>query len=74
MFKKRLGRNLYRSLVLARGRRYWVYAYLFAKKDRANIDQDELVSFRALARLYAQKTDEDLDKELKSEELVEICL
>ena len=32
VFKKRLGKNLYRSLILARGRQYWVYAYLFAKK------------------------------------------
>lgn len=73
VFKKRLGKNLYRSLILARGRQYWVYAYLFAKKDRANIDEDELASFRALAGLYAGKTDEDLDKELRRKELVEIC-
>ena len=73
VFKKRLGRNLYRSFVLARGRRFWVYAYLFAKKDRANIDDDELMSFRALARLYAAKTDESLARELQEKELVEIC-
>lgn len=73
VFKKRLGKNLYRSLILARGRQYWVYAYLFAKKDRANIDEDELVSFRALAGLYARKTAEDLAKEVQLKELVEIC-
>ena len=74
VFKKRLGKNLYRSIILARGRRYWVYAYLFAKKDRANIETQELAAFRALAGLYAQKTDEDLAKELRVKELVEICL
>ncbi len=73
VFKKRLGKNLYRSLVLARGRQYWVYAYFFAKKDRANIDNDELMGFRTLAGLYARKTDEDLAKEVQLNELVEIC-
>jgi hypothetical protein len=73
VFKKRLGKNLYRSLILARGRQYWVYAYLFAKQDRANIEQDELVSFRALAGLYARKTAEDLAREVELKELVEIC-
>src|SRR5271157_4046950 len=53
VFKKRLGKNLYRSIVVARGGRYWVYAYLFAKKDRANIGDNELTDFRALAALYA---------------------
>ena len=73
VFKKRLSKNMYRSLVLAKGLHYWVYAYLFAKKDRANIDDDELASFRALAALYAQKSDADLAKEVQFNELVEIC-
>jgi hypothetical protein len=73
VFKKRLGKNLYRSLILAKGRQHWIYAYLFAKKDRANIEQDELASFRALAGLYARKTDEDFAKEVQLKELVEIC-
>ncbi len=73
VFNKRLGKNLYRSLILAKGRRHWVYAYLFAKKDRANIEQDELASFRALAGLYARETDEDFDKEVQLKELVQIC-
>jgi hypothetical protein len=73
VFKKRLGKNLYRSIVVARGGRYWVYAYLFAKQDRANIDDHELEDFRALADLYARKTDSDIAKELQLMELVEIC-
>ena len=44
VFKKRLNKNMHRSIILARGRRYWVYAYLFAKKDRENIEDDELVA------------------------------
>lgn len=73
IFKKRLSRNQYRSLILARGGTYWVYAYLFAKQDRANIDDDELVSFRALAELFSRKTEDDLAREVRGGELVEIC-
>jgi hypothetical protein len=73
VFKKRLGKNLYRSIIVARGGRYWVYAYLFAKKDLANINGGELADFRALAGLYARKSDTDIAKELHLNELVEIC-
>jgi hypothetical protein len=73
VWKKRLGRNLYRSIIVARGGKYWVYAFLFAKQDRANIGDGELAEFRDLAALYARKTDADIAKELKLEELVEIC-
>jgi hypothetical protein len=73
VFKKRLNKNMHRSIILARGRRYWVYAYLFAKKDRENIEDDELNAFRDLADVYATKSDEDLAKELAAKELVEIC-
>ena len=55
------------------GGRYWVYAYLFAKKDRANINDDELANLRAVAGLYARKTDADIAKEILFEELAEIC-
>jgi hypothetical protein len=34
VFKKRLGKNLYRSIIVARGGWYWVYAYLFARAIR----------------------------------------
>jgi hypothetical protein len=73
VFKKRLNKNMHRSIILAKGRRYWVYAYLFAKKDRANIDESELMAFRKLADLYARKTDVEIAKELEAKELVEIC-
>lgn len=73
VFKKRLDKNRSRSIILAKGRRYWVYAYLFAKKDRANIHNDELKAFRKLADLYAEKTDVEIDKELEAKVIVEIC-
>ena len=46
VFKKRLNKNMHRSIVLAKGGRHWIFAYLFAKKDRANIDGDELADFK----------------------------
>lgn len=73
VFKKRLDKNRSRSIILAKGRRYWVYAYLFAKKDRANIDDDELKAFRKLADLYAEKTDVEIARELEAKVIVEIC-
>jgi hypothetical protein len=50
-----------------------VFAYLFAKKDRANIDDDELLAFRKLAELYRRKTQAELDIEIKTGALLEIC-
>jgi len=73
VFKKRLNKNRHRSIVLARGGTRWVYAYLFAKKDRANISAGELRAFRDLADVYAAKTDADLAKEIAVGELMEIC-
>lgn len=73
VFKKRLNGNRYRSIVLAKGGRYWVYEYLFAKKDRDNIDDDELIAFRALAKGYAGMTDLQLAHLVSSKDFVEIC-
>jgi len=73
VFKKRLGRNLYRSIILAKAARYWVFVYLFAKQDRDNIDNQELAAFRDLADLYARKTGPHIAREIESGELTEIC-
>jgi len=56
VFKKRLNDNMHRSIVLAKGGRRWVFAYLFAKTDRANIDPDELAVFKKLAQAYGRIT------------------
>lgn len=73
VWKKRLGRNLFRSIIVAKGGSYWVYAFLFAKSKRANIEQDELKEFRFLADVYAGKSDLDIAAELRTGEIVEIC-
>jgi hypothetical protein len=71
--KKRLGKNLYRSIIVARGGRYWVYAYLFAKNDRANIEDKDLANLRAFAAIFARKTDAEIGMELQFKVLREIC-
>lgn len=72
VFKKRLNGNLHRSIVLAKAGEFWVFTYLFAKKDRANIDDDELLAFRKLAELYRRKTKADLEAEIGAGALLEI--
>ncbi len=73
VFKKRLSNNQYRSIILARGGDYWVYQYLFAKQDRANIDDDELKAFRLIAKDYAMMTQAQADLQVTSGHWIEIC-
>lgn len=73
VFKKRLHDNDYRSIIVAKGREYWVYEYLFAKKDRANIDAAELKGFRQLANAYAGLTPAQVEELLKDKDWIEIC-
>ncbi len=53
VFKKRLNDNKHRSIILAKAGRWWIFEYVFAKKDRENIDNDELIQFKLLAKSYA---------------------
>ena len=73
VFKKRLNKNMHRSIVLAKGGRHWIFAYLFAKKDRANIDDDELADFKKLAQAYGRMTDAELKAVLNQGDLLELC-
>ena len=72
VFKKRLNENMHRSIVLAKGGRHWVFAYLFAKKDRANIDRDELAGFKELAQAYGRMTEAELASALSQGDLQEL--
>jgi hypothetical protein len=58
---------------LAKGGKYWIYEYLFAKKDRANIEDDELRAFRLLADSYAGLTAFQISQLLVNGDFVEIC-
>ena len=73
VFKKRLNDNMHRSIILAKGGRYWVYEYLFAKKDRDNIEEAELIAFRSLAKAYAGLTDVQIADLVSGRDIVEIC-
>lgn len=73
VLKKRLNKNMHRSIIIAKGGKYWVYSYLFAKKDSENINQKELEDFREIANTYAKITDKEIDLALADEILVEIC-
>lgn len=73
VFKKRLNENMHRSIVLAKGANAWVYEYLFAKKDRDNIGQDELEAFRKLAKGYEALTARQIERLVKDGDFVEIC-
>lgn len=47
VFKKRLNKNMHRSIIVAKGGRYWIYQYLFAKKDR---EISKMMNWRTFAR------------------------
>ena len=73
VFKKQLNGNMHRSIVLAKAGNSWVFEYLFAKKDRDNIDNDELVQFRSLAKTYAKLSEMQIEQLIHSHHLKEIC-
>jgi hypothetical protein len=72
VFKKRLNENRHRSIIVAKGGNYWIYTYLFAKKDRDNIDVDELAEFRRIANGYSNYTDSRINEEIRAGDLLEI--
>jgi hypothetical protein len=73
VFKKRLDKNRSRSIILASDGRFWVYVYLFAKKDLANINDDELDGFKDLAAAYRRETDANIENQVRDGKLLEIC-
>jgi hypothetical protein len=73
VFKKRLDKNRSRSIILERVGHYWVYEFLFAKKDRANITYGELAKFRDLAKSYRVLTEQRINEFTRDEVWMEIC-
>lgn len=73
VFKIRLNKNMHRGIILAKGGKNWIYVFLLAKKDMANIADDDLQRLRDLPAQYEEKSNGDIEKELKIKELVEIC-
>ena len=66
-------KNRHRSIILAKAGLFWVFEYLFAKEDRANISQSELVDYRILANGYSRLSGGDLETLLKNGDIEEIC-
>jgi hypothetical protein len=73
VFKKRLSKNQHRSIILAKGGQYWIYEFLFAKQDLANIDDDDLLRLRKIAKDYAELTTDQVSTLLKQSKWEEIC-
>ena len=73
VFKKRLNKNQHRAIIIAKAGRHWMYEYLFAKKDRANIEDNELAAFRRLAKIYAGLTDSQIAQLITDGDIMEIC-
>ena len=73
VFKKRLNDNMHRSIILAKAGKHWIYAYLYAKKDRENITPDELLGFKKLAKDYASAEEDKIAALLRDKDLLEIC-
>jgi hypothetical protein len=73
VYKKRLDKNRYRSIILAKTGPLWIYEYLFAKKDRDNIEDDELNAFRKLADGYVGLNENQLKQLIDDKDLTEIC-
>lgn len=73
VFKKRLKKNQYRSIIVARAGQFWVFEFLFAKQDRANIDDDELANFRRLVKAYTSLVAHQVDQLLRDQDWIEIC-
>jgi hypothetical protein len=70
VWKKRLDKNRHRAIVLSKVGGFWVYVYLFAKKDRENIAPKELRAFKKLSGDYQTA---DVEQMLKNGDLHEIC-
>ena len=62
----------YRVIVYFRSGERTVYAYGFAKSDRANISQSELRAFKSSAKDQLSLTDEQLEEWIKKRTLIEI--
>lgn len=73
VYKKRLSNNQYRSIILARGGDFWIYEFLFAKQDMANIDVDDLRKLRNLAKNYGTMNSKDADAFVIDGQWIEIC-
>lgn len=62
----------YRTIIAYRRGDRAVFLFGFAKSERANLDDDELVAWRRIGRSYLALDDERLEAAVAAEELVEL--
>ena len=62
----------YRTIIFFRHGERAVFAYGFAKSDRANIDADEEKQFKEAARHVLRLTENQIDELLKNGDFVEV--
>lgn len=78
LFKKRIARaghgksGGYRAILASDLRDRWFFLYGFAKKERDNVDDDELRSLKRLAQVYLGMDDETIDRLIAAGELMEV--
>jgi hypothetical protein len=72
VFKKRLNKNEHRAIILSKSNGFWIYEYVFAKKDRSNIEIAELKAFRELAKIYSALNEQQIAKLLHNRDWIEI--
>lgn len=72
VYKKRLNKNDHRSIVLAKSNKVWVFAHLYAKKNKDNIIEAELKAFRKTAAAYGSLSPLQLQTLIDEKELQEI--
>ena len=74
VWKKRLGDNRHRSIILAKNPRFWVYQFLFAKADSDNVSAPGLAALRRIAAEYEDTlTDPQVARLIKDQGWKEVC-
>jgi hypothetical protein len=73
VWKKRLDKNRHRGIVANKVGKWWIFVFIFAKKDRENIEKDELKAFKKLAKDYGNLKPTEIDRLAEDGELLEIC-
>lgn len=73
VYKKRLNANQHRAIILSKLDQWVVFEFLYAKKDKSNLDPDELKAFRLLALAYARLNTLQLKAMMGNRALMEIC-
>lgn len=73
VYKKRLQKNLYRSIILAKNGENFFYTFLYAKKDQANISDDELCEFKKLAKTHGSMNEGQIQKLLDNQSYFLVC-